>query len=138
MNEEMENTDTVIDLGEDLSDIKEFDPLPAGRYQASIEAVEVKTSKSGGKYINVRLSVGTDQYPVDYINDSSTSVFSMISLSDNHFAQLARKKFYEAAGLPLSGKIDIANAIGAIVNINTKLEEYEGTTKVVVKSIEKA
>ena len=136
MNEE-ELVDTVIDLGEDLADIREPDPLPEGTYKATIEKVEKKVSKTGNAYINVRLSVGTDQYPVDYVNDMSTSLFYMVSLSDNHYSQLGLKKFCEATGLPLRGKINFADAIKSEVNIKVKQEEYEGVIRSVIKSVEK-
>ena len=132
-----ENLETVIDLGEDLVDIKEPDALPAGRYTANIAQIELKDSKAGNKYLNVRLSVGTDQYPVDYDNPNATSIFAMISLAKVPLAQLSLKKFLNAVGLPETGKIDFTQVIGSDVSITVKHEEYEGAIRAVVKSYDK-
>lgn len=128
---------TVIDLGEDLSDVREPDPLPEGRYQATVSSLEIKDSKAGNKYLSVRFSVGTDQYPVDYVNPSATSVFTNISLAKVPLALLALKKFNEATGLPMTGRIDFTAAIGSEVSITVKHEEYEGVTRATVKTISK-
>lgn len=132
-----ENMETVIDLGEDLVDIKEPEALPAGRYTASIAQIDLKDSKTGNKYLNVRLSVGTDQYPADYDNPNATSLFAMISLAKVPLAQLGLKKFLNAVGLPEVGKIDFTQAIGSDVSITVKHEDYEGAVRAVVKSFDK-
>ena len=135
--EELQDIDTTYDLGETLSNVKEPDPLPEGKYLASIASVEMKNSKTGNKYLSIRFNVGTDQYPVDYANPNASSVFHILSLTDNPLSQIALKKFLEASGLPTTGRVDFTQAIGSEVYITTKLDEYEGNVRSVVKSISK-
>ena len=36
---------------------KNYDPIPEGTYQAKVVSTEVKESKSGGHYLNVRFDI---------------------------------------------------------------------------------
>ena len=52
-----------------------YDPLPAGMYNATIAGAELKTSKSGGQYLNVR-------YDITGPSHVGRVVFGMLNLTN--------------------------------------------------------
>ena len=67
--------DEVFTLDSVPAQITSYDAIPAGLYEASISNAEIKDSKSGGKYINVR-------YDITGPTHSGRVVFGMITISN--------------------------------------------------------
>ena len=80
-----------------------FQPLPDGWYTASINNAEVKTSKSGGEYINIR-------YDITGPTHQGRVVFGMVTLT-NHGPNKATA---ESIGRQHLGKIVMAIGLQGI------------------------
>ena len=71
----MARLDEVFTLDSVPAQTTSYDAIPAGLYEASISNAEIKDSKSGGKYINVR-------YDITGPTHSGRVVFGMITISN--------------------------------------------------------
>ena len=71
----MARLDEVFTLDSVPAQTTSYDAIPAGLYEASISNAEIKDSKSGGKYINVR-------YDITGPSHSGRVVFGMITISN--------------------------------------------------------
>ena len=71
----MARLDEVFTLDSVPVQTTSYDAIPAGMYEASISNAEIKDSKSGGKYINVR-------YDITGPSHSGRVVFGMITISN--------------------------------------------------------
>lgn len=71
----MARLDEVFTLDSVPAQTTSYDAIPAGMYEASISNAEIKDSKSGGKYINVR-------YDITGPSHSGRVVFGMITISN--------------------------------------------------------
>ena len=67
--------DEVFTLDSVPASTTNYDALPAGLYEATIANAEIKDSKSGGKYINVR-------YDITGPSHAGRVVFGMITIAN--------------------------------------------------------
>lgn len=67
--------DEVFTLDSVPAQTNSYDPIPAGLYEATISNAELKDSKSGGKYINVR-------YDITGPAHAGRVVFGMLNVSN--------------------------------------------------------
>jgi hypothetical protein len=67
--------DEIFTLDEVPAQTTNYDAIPAGLYEATITSADVKESKSGGKYVNVR-------YDITGPSHVGRVVFGMITLSN--------------------------------------------------------
>ena len=67
--------DEVFTLDSVPAQTTSYDAIPAGLYEATIANAEIKDSKSGGKYINVR-------YDITGPSHAGRVVFGMITISN--------------------------------------------------------
>lgn len=75
-----------------------------GLHKASIESAEIKTSKAGNPYLNVKYKV-----------DDNTTMFDMIMDSDTPAIQYKLSRFVQALKLPLVGSLELEDLRRIIV-----------------------
>lgn len=101
-----------------------FDPIPAGWYRVAIAAAELKESKSGGKYINIRCDVTGPSY-------EGRVVFGMITVqnSNQKAEEIGRAQLSElmgAVGVPRLSDTDQLIGKHCEIKVTIKKDEQYG------------
>ncbi len=115
---------SILELN--LQDIPDLEIAPPDEYELILKSVEIKESKSGGKYINLGL---------DFIGQPNIQrLFHVVMLPDASLdddVNLKRKRrikaLYEVLDIPLSGEVDLADSIGN--TLWAFVGEQEGTAQ---------
>jgi len=119
---------SVLDFSTDVSGAEQPTPLPSGKYNAEIVAVEPKLSKSGNRYADITIKISADSFPVDWIEgidnpDGLALHYRRVTLEDTKASRFRLRRFVERAGLPAVGKsLDLNDWIGRNVKALTKVE----------------
>ena len=108
-----------------------FDPIPAGWYQAEIEKAEVKQTKAGtGSYLNVQYRITGEQY-------HNRVVFGMITISNpNQIAEQIGEKdlgsLMDSCGLVSVSDTDqfIGKTVIIEVKVKAATDQYEASNTV--------
>ena len=128
-----DETMSIVEFSEDISEAEAPEPLPAGEYAATIKAAEIKISQRGTKYAVVTFVVSPDEYPADYpaenAPDGKVIVFRRCSMEDNPQARYMLKNFCEAIGATASKRIDVNEWMGLEASIQVENDEYEGVLR---------
>lgn len=128
-----EETMSIIEFSEDISEAEAPEPLPAGQYAATIRGAEIKTSQRGTLYAAVTFVVAPEEFPADYpienAPDGKVIVFRRCSMEDNPQARYMLRNFIEAIGATASKKIDVNEWMGLSASIQIENEEYEGVMR---------
>lgn len=99
-------------------------PKLEGRYIAEIASAEMKVSKTGNNYLNLRYNI-TDANGKKY-----GSVFDMQFDSDKNFLQYKLKRFIIGFQIPISGTFELADltklCVGKKAYVDLKVEKQEG------------
>lgn len=128
-----EDTMSIVEFSEDISEAEAPEPLPVGEYAATIRGAEVKISQRGTKYAAVTFVVPPEEFPADYpienAPDGKVIVFRRCSMEDNPQARYMLKNFCDAIGATASKKIDVNEWMGLSATISVDNEEYEGVMR---------
>lgn len=128
-----EETMSIVEFSEDISEAEAPEPLPPGEYPATIRGAEVKISQRGTKYAAVTFVVSPDEFPADYpvenAPDGKVIVYRRCSMEDNPQARYMLKNFCEAIGATASKRIDVNEWIGLNGTIQVDNDEYEGVMR---------
>lgn len=134
-----DETMSIVEFSEDISEAEAPEPLPVGEYPATIMAAEVKVSQRGTKYAATTFMVSPDEYPADYpadlAPDGKTIIHRRCSLEDNPQARFMLRQFIEAIGATASKKIDVNEWVGLEANIEIEHDEFEGVTREQIKRV---
>lgn len=98
-----------------------FDAIPAGWYDATIAGAELKDSKSGGRYINVR-------YDILGPNHSGRVVFGMITVANSNTKaeEIGRQQLGQVIdALGITKLTDTDQLIGGVISIKVTVEESD-------------
>ena len=99
-----------------------FDPVPVGWYSATVMSADLKDSKSGGQYINVR-------YDLLGPTNAGRVVFGMITIRNanvkaEEIGRMQLADLMRAIGLAKIGDTD--ELIGGSCQIKVEIQESEG------------
>ena len=120
---------SVFSFSEDVSGADAPIPLPAGKYNGEIAAVEAKVSKSGNTYADITVKIEASAYPVDWAEgeenpDGLALHYRRVTIEDTKASRFRLRRFTEKAGLPAVGRdLDLNNWIGHTVKVLTKIEK---------------
>lgn len=125
----------IIELGQDLDQMEEFEALPAGTYTAQLQDVEIRHSeKIPNGYLYIQLIVPTEEFPADYdvgnAPEGLVVTYANVKLPDmnNRRTVAPYKKLLEAVGVKAKGtKFDPNDWIGKDVQVNLTRSEYQGS-----------
>lgn len=98
-----------------------YDPLPAGMYNATIAGAELKTSKSGGQYLNVR-------YDITGPSHVGRVVFGMLNLTNpnQRAEEIGRQQLGELMrAIGLDNLKDSDQLIGGRLKVKVTVESSE-------------
>ena len=98
-----------------------YDAIPAGWYDATIAGAELKDSKSGGKYVNVR-------YDILGPNHSGRVVFGMITVANanSKAEEIGRQQLGQVIqALGIAKLTDTDQLIGGVIGIKVTVEESQ-------------
>lgn len=107
VNEEVES---IIEYSINLEDQERPPILPIGEYRAEVTGFEKKYGKDSGRpYFNVKLSIGPDDQPADFVESLGTqgpvTLFLIVmGAEDNPVSRFNMKQFCEALRVPLSNR----------------------------------
>ena len=128
-----EDTMSIVEFSEDISEAEAPEPLPPGEYAATIRGAEVKVSQRGTKYAAVTFIVAPEEFPADYpvenAPDGKVIIFRRCSMEDNPQARYMLKNFCEAIGATASKRIDVNDWLGLEASIQVENEDYEGIAR---------
>lgn len=128
-----DETVSIVEFSEDISQAEAPEPLPPGEYPATIRGAEIKTSQRGTRYAAVTFMVSPDEFPADYpvenAPDGKVLVYRRCSMEDNPQARYMLRNFIEAIGATASKRIDVNEWIGLDAVIQVENEEYEGVMR---------
>ena len=113
--------DEVFTLDSVPAPTTSYDAIPAGLYEATIANAEIKDSKSGGKYINVR-------YDITGPSHSGRVVFNMITISNANpkAEEVGRQQLGELIrAIGLDKLADTDQLIGGSLIIKLDVEQSE-------------
>ena len=98
-----------------------YDAIPAGWYDATIAGAELKDSKSGGKYINIR-------YDILGPSHSGRVVFGMITVANSNVKaeEIGRQQLGQVINaLGITKLSDTDQLIGGTISIKVTVENSE-------------
>lgn len=125
-----EDTMTVMEFVEDISEAEAPEPLPPGEYPATIRGAEVKESQSGNHYVAVQFMIQPDDYPADYpaenAPDGKIVTFRRLPYSQDKGAMYRMRKFCESIGAATSKRIDVNDWIGLEATVRIEHDTWEG------------
>lgn len=128
-----DETVSIVEFSEDISEAEAPEPLPPGEYPATIRGAEIKTSQRGTRYAAVTFMVSPDEFPADYpvenAPDGKVLVYRRCSMEDNPQARYMLRNFIEAIGATASKRIDVNEWVGLDAVIQVENEEYEGVLR---------
>lgn len=128
-----DETMSIVEFSEDISEAEAPEPLPPGEYPATIRAVEVKLSQRNTKYAAVTFVVDPGEYPADYplenAPDGKAIVYRRCSMEDNPQARYMLRRFCEAIGATASKRIDVNEWVGLAAMIEVENDDYEGVSR---------
>lgn len=113
--------DEVFTLDSVPAQTTNYDAIPAGLYEATIANAEIKDSKSGGKYINVR-------YDITGPSHAGRVVFGMITISNANpkAEEVGRQQLGELIrAIGLDKLSDTDQLIGGSLIIKLDVEQSE-------------
>jgi len=113
--------DEVFTLDSVPAPTTNYDAIPAGLYEATIANAEIKDSKSGGKYINVR-------YDITGPSHAGRVVFGMITISNANpkAEEVGRQQLGELIrAIGLDKLSDTDQLIGGSLIIKLDVEQSE-------------
>jgi hypothetical protein len=113
--------DEVFTLDSVPAPTTSYDAIPAGLYEATIANAEIKDSKSGGKYINVR-------YDITGPSHAGRVVFGMITISNANpkAEEVGRQQLGELIrAIGLDNLADTDQLIGGSLIIKLDVEQSE-------------
>ena len=113
--------DEVFTLDSVPAPTTSYDAIPAGLYEATIANAEIKDSKSGGKYINVR-------YDITGPSHAGRVVFGMITISNANpkAEEVGRQQLGELIrAIGLDKLADTDQLIGGSLIIKLDVEQSE-------------
>lgn len=124
----------LIKLSGDLSEMEEYQPLPAGPYRAEIREVEIKHSeKVPTGYIYMKLLVHPDDFPADYDRENAPEgvsvTYANVKVPDasNRRTIGPFKKLLKAVGMEAQGsEFDPSAWIGQECQVFLTVNEYQG------------
>lgn len=128
-----EETMSIVEFSEDISQAEAPEPLPVGEYPATIKTAEVKLSQRNTKYAAVGFFISVDDFPADFpvenAPDGKMIVYRRCSLEDNPQARYMLRQFCENIGATASKKIDVNEWIGLDATVVIDHDEYEGVVR---------
>lgn len=113
--------DEVFTLDSVPAPVTNYDALPSGFYDATIANAEIKDSKSGGKYINVR-------YDITGPSHGGRVVFGMITIANSNpkAEEIGRQQLGELIrAIGLDKLSDTDQLIGGTLAIKLTVESSE-------------
>jgi hypothetical protein len=115
----------------DFSEVQSFEAIPDGKYVATIEKVEEKTSQAGNQMLNVTFAIADGEY-------AGRKIFDNYVLTPKSLWRL--KQLLSSLGVDASGAVDLdpTDLIGRAVIIDVNSEEYNGQTRNRIKGTSKA
>lgn len=119
---------TVFSFSEDIGSAKQPEPLPNGKYRASIASVEAKTSQAGNTYADIVVRVEPHAFPADWSEGGNYPEglalhYRRVTLEDTPQSRFRLRRFVETCNLPKIGReLDLTNWIGRDVIVETKVE----------------
>lgn len=125
---------SIIELSQDLGEMQEYEPLPAGPYRAIVRDVELRYSeKLPNGFFYIQLMIPTENFPADYdagnAPEGLTVVYARVRVPDPADRRSVRpfKHLLTALGLKDSGnKIDTSEWINKEVMVFLSVSEYQG------------
>ena len=134
-----EETMSIVEFSEDISQAEAPEPLPVGEYPATIRQAEVKLSQRGTKYAAVTFVIAPEEYPADYpaenAPDGKVVVYRRCSMEDNPQSRYMLKNFCEAIGATASKKVDVNEWVGLDAVVEIDHDDYEGVTREQIKRV---
>lgn len=111
----------------------DFEPVPAGWYNANIEKMEWKTSKAGSEYLNIQWKLDNNRVVFDILN-----LFHEKEIVRNIALGTVKKILMAAAAekMDFASKDELVEAL-AVVNVDLKVA-IEGDDKYGPKNVIKA
>lgn len=141
--QKMTDTTNLLELGMNLEDFDDFEPLPVGTYEAEVRKAEKKVSDKGTEYYSVQFNIHPDDFPADYAVENAPEG---LNLTYNRLMQptpndrrsiTSIKRFYKALGLSLkTSTINCGDWEGKKAKIVVGRTEYNGELRNEIKSIE--
>lgn len=123
----------LIKLAQNLEDMEEFQPLPAGPYRAEIREAEVKVSEGvPNGYLYLKLRVDPSDFPADYdvenAPEGATLTYAQIKIPDGDRRKVKPfKNFMKAIGLEGAGtSFNVSDWIGKEVQVLVTVNRYQG------------
>lgn len=127
-----EDTGSLIEFSEDISEAEAPEPLPERDYPSTISKVETRTSAKGNTYLAVFFRIEEEDYPADYDpnnNPGGAEIMHMLGIDDNARSRFRMRKFCEAIGAPMSRQINTQDWVGLGATVSIKHDTYEGVTR---------
>ena len=119
---------SIIELDANLTDIEEPKELPAGKYKAEVQDVQVKTSQAGNRYFAIQFRVPHSEIPADIseeYEDGALLFYNRVIVprsSSDRRALYNLRKFIEAIGLnSKTTTIDTNEWMGREVRLHTRI-----------------
>jgi hypothetical protein len=125
---------SVIQLSQDLSQMEEYQPLPAGPYVAEVRDVEIGYSeKLPNGYFKIALLVPVENFPADYdVGNAPQGVpitYARVQVPDPNNRRTVGpfKNWLRAVGGELAGtEVDPQDWIGKEVQVVLSVNMYQG------------
>jgi hypothetical protein len=136
-----ENELSLITLDTNLNDVEKPPELPAGRYVAEIQDVQIATSGKGNEYFAIKCHIAPDQIPAEMQEHyEEGAIFywnrQVVPKGNDRRSLFNLKELYKKMGLdPNVTEIDPNTWMGQKIGLVLNPEVYQGETRANVKSL---
>lgn len=122
MQDQSDELESIVDFSEDIADAEKPDPLPIGEYPGVIvEATKKYGKESGRPYANIRVQIGRDAMPADYVEKWQKEQVNLTAMQficeDTPQGRYNARRFCEAVGARMGKRLDLNELKGLDVKV---------------------
>lgn len=131
----------IISLEDNLSDVEKPPEVPAGRYKAEVQDVQLPTSQKGNQYFAVKFVIPSEELPADVREsypDGAILYHNRVIVPDkgNRRALYNLKQFVEALGLDSNTtEIDPNQWMGQEATLVVRMGKYQGEERAEIGAV---
>lgn len=122
---------SILEFSQDISEAEAPPPLPVGEYNATVEAIDTRTSNTTGRdYLSISLRVSPDDFPPDFDATSYPEGvilnYNRLGVEDNARNRYNMRKWCEALQAPMGKQVDPNDWVGLSCRVGIIHRPWEG------------
>jgi hypothetical protein len=134
----------VIEFEDNLSEVDKPPEIPAGKYQAEVQDIQIQTSQKGNRYFAIKLVIPPDELAADISDNFPDGAVlywnrQVVPGKGDQRAMFNLRRLMEALGLETNTTtFDPNDMMGAQCTVRVRHRQWEGENRAEVAAIEAA